>query len=1234
MKLESNVPGFHSRWLISGQLRTLGPLHVGDGDAAKLGGRDAAMLEAREVLYQTVCLDHAGRAMIPGSAIKGVLRAYIDRWDGASTDGDWEQLFGSKDSGAVGAVGGVLETHDARLSEAQAAPQFPPRMADHERWEPTLEQTGAPAYWNAARGTGVTVSVSIDPRTRTAKEQLLYHVEYVPAGQCFTLTLSAENLSELQVQKLLWLVRQFNAAAQPITVGGQSSNGWGRVEWVLQSVARFGEEDLKAWLDDPKPAYQSCKPLDATRMNQLAQWSPEFAANTDDLALRHPANQFQITANFDAPLLVRDSYQMERLAQAKVQRNQQKKARGDKPPSTQTQQNAEKQLMLPAGAPALDSQGFPTIPAKAVRGVLRAQAARILRTLGYEIPEPSAVSPVSSLEEVRTLDLVSQLFGAPGWKAPLRFSAWTWPDSKKKPQWHQQEFLAIDRMTGGGVDGRKFSALAALNPTLAGTLEVDWARLALCNTEGRKADVAGLGLLALVLRDLAEGDLAFGSGAAKGFGSCTAQVVPDANAETARLDFKPWFECSDVRQAIQVLLEGVTPTPMFPANATVQIAAPSTPNSTAKTNAAAKSPSHSPSGSFLNPYHFVPILKNNGPGSLPLQVGRDGSRRPEPWPAHLGHDQYVPQTERDSARPCYSGRLVCKLSVVEVLAIGNGQSGGLKGDKATDGQARVLELFQLGNEWALPGSSLRGMLSAILEAATNSAMRVMENRALSLSAGAGKNRKDLGNVFDYVEAISPELAPLTWGDRRSQLSLAEQLFGAVEEVPEKGQAGNIAVFALASRIRIANGLPFREGAIRQADNAVITPILDSPKGRYGSFYFRPDDNINGAHIPKLSLNSQRHVSQGRKVYLHRHELHSKDWQTADPRDRANQKTRVKPLTGGDFVFHIDFDNLTELELGALCYAIEPNKAFHHKLGMGKPLGMGKVKVRPIGLFLVDRLRRYSLAADRGDLPDSRYHQVWTAGSASVPARYATEFGAVTAQAGSSPAAPSPETLRASFQAAALEQCKGLAGVWGAIEFLGNPGLLPTAEHAPVQYPPAFKSQGEEGKGYEWFSKNEERSKQFLQPLTADNTSGFTQWPLLQRDSAKPSGAKLDGRASKDGSGRGRSGGPAYGRPASPVSVPPVTQGAPLVPVAPAGGLKAWSQPLPCLCEGQSKAGNWNFKVLNGAMYEKGTLHKDAFKPADIELKNGEIYEMIVYPHVRNTYQFRFPDDPAAAPPST
>lgn len=49
------------------------------------------------------------------------------------------------------------------------------------------------------------------------------------------------------------------------------------------------------------------------------------------------------------------------------------------------------------------------------------------------------------------------------------------------------------------------------------------------------------------------------------------------------------------------------------------------------------------------------------------------------------------------------------------------------------------------------------------------------------------------------------------------------------------------------------------------------------------------------------------------------------------------------------------------KLGLLLYALEPDAGFHHKVGMGKPLGLGSVKVEVLGYFRVDRGQRYTVA---------------------------------------------------------------------------------------------------------------------------------------------------------------------------------------------------------------------------------------------------------------------------------
>lgn len=77
-------------------------------------------------------------------------------------------------------------------------------------------------------------------------------------------------------------------------------------------------------------------------------------------------------------------------------------------------------------------------------------------------------------------------------------------------------------------------------------------------------------------------------------------------------------------------------------------------------------------------------------------------------------------------------------------------------------------------------------------------------------------------------------------------------------------------------------------------------------------------------------------------------------------------TPIKP--GTKFKAKIRFENLEPFELGALLAACDPFKKHqHHKLGMGKPLGMGSIKITP-KLFLSNRQARYSSFATEWQEP--------------------------------------------------------------------------------------------------------------------------------------------------------------------------------------------------------------------------------------------------------------------------
>lgn len=71
-----------------------------------------------------------------------------------------------------------------------------------------------------------------------------------------------------------------------------------------------------------------------------------------------------------------------------------------------------------------------------------------------------------------------------------------------------------------------------------------------------------------------------------------------------------------------------------------------------------------------------------------------------------------------------------------------------------------------------------------------------------------------------------------------------------------------------------------------------------------------------------------------------------------------QYTIITPVRPGvKFKGRIRFENLSGIELGALLFALDLPEKHYHKLGMGKPLGLGSVKITPT-LFVSDRVKRY------------------------------------------------------------------------------------------------------------------------------------------------------------------------------------------------------------------------------------------------------------------------------------
>ncbi len=231
-----------------------------------------------------------------------------------------------------------------------------------------------------------------------------------------------------------------------------------------------------------------------------------------------------------------------------------------------------------------------------------------------------------------------------------------------------------------------------------------------------------------------------------------------------------------------------------------------------------------------------------------------------------------------------------------------------------------------------------------------------------------------GGSFLLREAVK-HVAEI-YGDALKALSIEAssglfQVLSDDEREDDSGE-GSTAAFHLASRVRFSDALPHPDRP-PVVGPEVMLKVLASPKGRYPGMYFHPRGG-RGTFIPKNRFygTTARHntgsLPNGRKVYVHHRaeDVHAERWVTVDQRANAEQKLRCKPIrnerygeSDSDLYFHLDFENLSNAELTLLVASLRPSPEFRHRLGLGKPLGLGTVEVAIEGVFLIDRVARYT-----------------------------------------------------------------------------------------------------------------------------------------------------------------------------------------------------------------------------------------------------------------------------------
>lgn len=633
-------------WRLTGTFTLLTPLHVGTGRDAEIRLDEERMGSDKETRAQdesryvaTVVRDHQDRPCIPASSFKGALAALARRVAGIDA-AQHKRLFGA-------AEGDTTTSGRVEFTYLYAAPDSLAQVA--ETLLSQFNREGHPHVANLAH-------VSRNRDTGAAEAQRLFLSQVVPPGVVFGFDCTARGLSREDVGALLGLLELAGDAQDGLRLGASKAADQGRVSWHQGGVWCLEAGRLAAlWASDDGRIWS-----DRTRVRDLKE-EPQKVVSGDWLRLDG------LELDFHSPFLVYE-------------------------------RTGEKGTGKPNGKPRTNHAGRAVLPSTSLHGALRAQAERVLRTIGRETPAGYEVPGVQGLDDAgRTLDLASVLFGAPGWRSLLRCSDFV-DDGTSQDITHHM--VAIDRLTGGGKDSAKFSITVRDCPTLTGSLAVDLKRLEAIEAKRPGVTAQVLGLLAHVLRDLDEGDVPLGYGAAKGYGQLHSATADQLRTTLGRVTFS---------QALAAFadLSGQEET-------TSRSAALVTPELTPEERLPLPSAAAGPD-TFHNPYVFIPF----------------GAPRPDdaqlPWAdrAALDKGQAAHHSHARYADEAFHGRIVCRVTAKTPVFVGAGDK-----DGTTDPKEKLN--YQLGGRCALPATSLRGMVSSLHESITASRLRAATDRHYSV----------------------------------------------------------------------------------------------------------------------------------------------------------------------------------------------------------------------------------------------------------------------------------------------------------------------------------------------------------------------------------------------------------------------------------------------------------------------------------------------------------------------
>lgn len=531
-----------------GKIRVDAPLHIGIG-------RQIADTEGYET-DQPVLLDREGKPFIPATSLGGLMRSIAENLvsvlDGWQLQ-DLVSLFGMARQkreggrGGYGGTGGALKTQEGELRAS-----FSKLRIRH------AQLAGEWRGWTEVRD-----SVGIDRKTGAARARIKFDYEVAPPGLEFGFW--AELRDGTEEDKALLALVLTAMEILPISVGAKGGSGLGWLQLSLEKVVELNLTDrecLTCFLLEKDEFVLREKGTSFKEWREKVLQGRTFRVKANNAYHRIPQVMvFTYHLKVEDPLLVANKRIDPTVAfdWLVARRGEDLRQRGSEKIDT---------IWIGVGEDLEKAKDWrPIVPGSSMRGVFRSHCERILRTLSWHYAREhsggqetekikreykrrcaAAVDPWQTNENLgkeveekwtesmkgdtpeeqkwhdagekiaqiiwEKSDLAERVFGSTFWKSLITVSEAYIPANEVN-NWRDMIFdhLAVERFSGGAMEGKKFDAVPVTKGTFEGQIAV-WGD-----------ELWVLGLVALFFKDLAEGLIRFGAGKTRGYGKLRGKLT-------------------------------------------------------------------------------------------------------------------------------------------------------------------------------------------------------------------------------------------------------------------------------------------------------------------------------------------------------------------------------------------------------------------------------------------------------------------------------------------------------------------------------------------------------------------------------------------------------------------------------------------------------------------------------------------------------------------------------------